>query len=189
MRILLILFFASSVCFGQMKAPICEGDFCKAPMCESVEGLEVETEEDIPYGYTGLVYYCPKLSEDEVREGKHKQRTVSALAKYSNGLKTNTYSYGGRNLRREIVYADSVKRVTIEYEDLRQLKKYTFNLNGRPEGEFIQYWKTGFLRSKGQFVDGRPEGEWFFYSKDGILIGTGNYKRGRIESCKGDCGN
>ena len=58
---------------------------------------------------------------------------------------------------------------------LRQTEKY---INGKIEGEVIEYYESGTIKEKAYFINDKQEKEHFFYDKKGKLIKTDIYKNG-----------
>ena len=55
-----------------------------------------------------------------------------------------------------------------------------FYKNGQPtwkqDGDILKYFfETGDVRAEGKYVDGKMEGEWIFYKKSGYLWQRGNF--------------
>ena len=54
---------------------------------------------------------------------------------------------------------------------------------GKKEGEWIEYWTNGQLRSKGTYNNGKKEGLWKSYDENGIKTKyAGLYKNGKKAS-------
>ena len=55
--------------------------------------------------------------------------------------------------------------------------------DGKKEGEWIEYWTNGQLRSKGTYNNGKKEGLWKSYDENGIKTKyAGLYKNGKKAS-------
>ena len=53
--------------------------------------------------------------------------------------------------------------------------------NGKPEGEWIEYYENGGLLSKGNYKNGELDGEFLYYYENGQLKEKGNFKDGKKE--------
>lgn len=51
-------------------------------------------------------------------------------------------------------------------------------LNGKEEGEWLNYWENGRLKDKTTFKNGQLDGAWESYSPESVLKLKGNYKNG-----------
>ena len=58
---------------------------------------------------------------------------------------------------------------------IRQTEKY---INGKIEGEVIEYYESGTIKEKAYFINDKQEKEHFFYDEKGNLIKTDVYKNG-----------
>ena len=61
-----------------------------------------------------------------------------------------------------------------------KLNKVNF-IDGKEEGEYLQYYETGQLEVKGNYKDGMAVGEWLEYWDNGKLWIKVNYKDGKKE--------
>lgn len=52
-------------------------------------------------------------------------------------------------------------------------------LDRKNDGEFIEYYSNGRIRSKANFRHGRKDGECFEYYPQGNILNKFNYKLGR----------
>jgi len=66
------------------------------------------------------------------------------------------------------------------YENDKLMKKGNYK-NGKEEGNWEEYWDNGKLKSKVSYKDGKEEGEEFFYYENGQLGVKRNYKDGKEE--------
>ena len=57
------------------------------------------------------------------------------------------------------------------------LQKRSF-INGKAEGELIEYYENGVIKEKAYFINDKQEKEHFFYDEKGNLIKTEIYKNG-----------
>ena len=57
------------------------------------------------------------------------------------------------------------------------LQKRSF-INGKAEGELIEYYENGVIKEKAYFINDKQEKEHFFYDEKGKLIKTDIYKNG-----------
>lgn len=57
------------------------------------------------------------------------------------------------------------------------LQKRSF-INGKAEGEFIEYYENGVIKEKAYFVNDKQEKEHLFYDEKGKLIKTDIFKDG-----------
>ena len=46
---------------------------------------------------------------------------------------------------------------------------------GRKQGQWLEFWVTGQLKSKGEYNDGKKTGTWLLFYTNGQLLGKGNY--------------
>ena len=46
---------------------------------------------------------------------------------------------------------------------------------GRKQGQWLEFWVTGQLKSKGEYNDGKKTGSWLLFYSNGQLLGKGNY--------------
>ena len=53
--------------------------------------------------------------------------------------------------------------------------------NGKPEGEWVEYYENGELLSKGNYINGELDGEFLYNFEDGQLREKGNVKNGKWE--------
>ena len=57
------------------------------------------------------------------------------------------------------------------------LQKRSF-INGKAEGELIEYYENGVIKEKAYFINNKLEKEHLFYDKNGNLTKTEIYKNG-----------
>lgn len=57
------------------------------------------------------------------------------------------------------------------------LQKRSF-INGKAEGEFIEYYENSVIKEKAYFINNKLEKEHLFYDKNGNLTKTEIYKNG-----------
>jgi len=50
--------------------------------------------------------------------------------------------------------------------------------NGLKHGDWITYYQSGQLLSKGKYIDGLREGVWETYNENGTIYETGKYIKG-----------
>ena len=67
----------------------------------------------------------------------------------------------------------------LEYHENGQLKIKRNYKDGKLEGESLWYHKNGQLESKGNFKDDEKEGEWLHYRRNGKLWRKYYYKEGK----------
>ena len=67
----------------------------------------------------------------------------------------------------------------LEYHENGQLKIKRNYKDGKLEGQSLWYHKNGQLESKGNFKDDEKEGEWLHYRRDGKLWRKYYYKKGK----------
>ena len=58
---------------------------------------------------------------------------------------------------------------------LHQTEKF---INGKAEGEVIEYYENGVVKEKAYFINDKQEKEHLFYDEKGKLIKTDIYKNG-----------
>ena len=46
---------------------------------------------------------------------------------------------------------------------------------GKKQGQWLEFWVTGQLKSRGEYDDGRKNGPWLLFYTNGQLLGKGNY--------------
>ena len=46
---------------------------------------------------------------------------------------------------------------------------------GRKQGSWLEFWITGQLKSKGEYIDGKKTGPWLLFYTNGQLMSKGNY--------------
>ena len=46
---------------------------------------------------------------------------------------------------------------------------------GKKQGSWLEFWITGQLKSKGEYIDGKKTGPWLLFYTNGQLMGKGNY--------------
>lgn len=46
---------------------------------------------------------------------------------------------------------------------------------GRKQGQWLEFWVTGQLKSKGMYIDGKKMETWLFFYTNGQLLGKGDY--------------
>ena len=51
-------------------------------------------------------------------------------------------------------------------------------INGKAEGEVIEYYESGTIKEKAYFINDKQEGEHLFYDEKGNLTKTEIYKNG-----------
>ncbi|MHB9298334.1 toxin-antitoxin system YwqK family antitoxin, partial [Fusobacterium polymorphum] len=51
-------------------------------------------------------------------------------------------------------------------------------INGKAEGELVEYYENGVVKEKAYFINDKQEKEHFFYDEKGNLIKTDIYKNG-----------
>ena len=88
-----------------------------------------------------------------------------------------------------VTFDDLVERNDLYYEkftDVPFTGKVTGNpqgsyKNGKEEGVWVWYYKSGQLGSKENFKNGKKEGAFFYNWENGQLQSKGNYKNGKRE--------
>jgi len=53
-------------------------------------------------------------------------------------------------------------------------------VEGRQNGEYIEYYQNGQINYKYSFKNGIEDGEWVWYNEDGALLKKENYKDGKL---------
>ena len=46
---------------------------------------------------------------------------------------------------------------------------------GKKQGSWLEFWITGQLKSKGEYIDGKKTGPWLLFYTNGQLMSKGNY--------------
>lgn len=46
---------------------------------------------------------------------------------------------------------------------------------GRKQGKWLEFWVTGQLKSKGEYINGKKTGPWLLFYTNGQLFGKGDY--------------
>ena len=67
--------------------------------------------------------------------------------------------------------------VTFYYKNRNVFRKVTYE-QGKPVGNFFEYYETGQLREFGQFENGLREGNWKVFYKTGKIKQKGKYSKG-----------
>ena len=60
-------------------------------------------------------------------------------------------------------------------------------VNGKKEGEWLDFFENGQLSSKGFEKDWESYGVWQYFNRDGSLKRTETWENGRRIYCEGDC--
>ena len=67
--------------------------------------------------------------------------------------------------------------VNYYYENEKLFQKVNY-VQGKPEGNFIEYYNTGETQRIGKYANGFREGSWKTYYKNGKIQSRGKYKKG-----------
>jgi len=216
MKTLLTFILLTGVCFGQMKAPLCEGVDCIAPKCEDAEGLLIIDGNHRPNDYTGVIKNC--YDDDEVDditivEGGY----VKRITTYVNGkiVKSLSYNRSGKLYKKRNFNVNGYKEGEhVEYSRGRVELKSNY-VNGKLHGKQVNYsssnWGAGGIEGIAYFINGKRSGEWSQFRKSGDLYRkdiyddngrvvkeiryndngtwkkTITYKNGVKLNCEGDC--
>ncbi len=75
-------------------------------------------------------------------------------------------------------------RMTEEKDkDGNLFRKYEYYLNAKgqkiPHGKLTQYFPSGEVKFQGQMLDGKQDGEWIEYNIEGKIVGRVSYKEGQ----------
>ncbi|MDR2038349.1 MAG: hypothetical protein LBQ60_10550 [Bacteroidales bacterium] len=77
---------------------------------------------------------------------------------------------------------DGTPEKAVRYnESGRRTAEGPVNENEKREGLWSNYFETGALRSRGNYLNDRQNGEWTFYSVDGKSEQTGQFRNGVME--------
>jgi antitoxin component YwqK of YwqJK toxin-antitoxin module len=154
-------------------------------------------KDDKPVGT--FTYYYPStkvkavIKHDE-KTGRsaalmyHESGVLFARGIYKNQLKDSVWDYfgpSGRLSKKETYLKDQLHGKTTVYyvsenpEDKRELPaKVTNYVNGVLDGEVIEYFESGTIKSKGTYVKGAKEGLFTINHPDGKKMIIERYKKG-----------
>jgi uncharacterized protein len=59
------------------------------------------------------------------------------------------------------------------------LSRGIIDKEGKKQGDWLDYYRSGSVRAKGRYVNNMREGKWQFYFNNGSIEQTGNYKLGK----------
>lgn len=158
---------------------------------------EGQFKDDKPVGTFTYYYESGKkkaiITHDE-KTGRsaavmyHEEGTILAKGIYRSQLKDSVWNYygpSGRLSKKETYLKDKLNgKTTIYYvsedpEDRRELPaKVTNYVNGVMEGEVIEYFESGTIKSKGTYVKGAKEGVYTINHPDGKKMIVERYKNG-----------
>ena len=138
--------------------------------CESIEGITINSKNDIPTNYTGPTKYCTKQ--------------IMILRNYQNGklnglcvkthLKNRTIEFSN--------YVNGEKEGEQRIEDLNGNLIERYNIkNGKTDGEYFRFNK-GSMVEMGNYIDGLKNGNWYtttYSSCDSVLF---NYRNDTVLS-------
>lgn len=69
-----------------------------------------------------------------------------------------------------------------EYDDYGNLTaEGTYNEKGRKHGDWIYYYNTGEIKSKGSYNNNRKDGKWVYYYQSGKKEQEGSYIKGKLD--------
>jgi antitoxin component YwqK of YwqJK toxin-antitoxin module len=144
----------------------------KQPNCSDIKnGLKTLNDkvEEIPLGYTGIVYSC-------------RNEKVVVLHNYKNGKRDGLYKawYENGQLSHELYFKldmpDHLCRSWYENGKLKYEKKFK---DGVLDGLFREWYENGQLQQENNYVMGKPEGLQRLWYENGELAKELYYKNGK----------
>lgn len=135
------------------------------------------------YDENGNFLSVEKYTQGElVADAKETKQLDKKVAYHSNGQPSiiATYYKGvPEGVRREFDENGNVIK-SYSYEDGWMRYEGVLDLNGKRQGLWKEYYKSGELRSQGKYVNSNPVGQWKFYFTDKTIEIIGSYdQKGR----------
>ncbi len=75
---------------------------------------------------------------------------------------------------------DKKNKVWIEYYKTGKIKTKGYCKDGKKDGEWTEYYENGNLKSIGTYKDNEKEGTWIFYRENGKLKKVRRYTKGYL---------
>lgn len=115
-------------------------------------------------------YYTNDLLDGLQREWTSNDKLISEI-NYSNGVLDGLYQKWYDNYQpKEYVYYNNGKPFgdhNLWYVDGRIQLQEGYNKNGNLEGKYLEYYATGYLKTKGKYKDGIKKGSWKYIDENG----------------------
>ncbi len=210
----IVLFFSVALVFGQNKVDEKgrkQGVWKKTYLGSSVIHYEGQFKDDKPVGTFN--YYYPSRSKQAVivhdpksnrsyAEFYHENGNVMSKGIYRNMLKDSVwlnYAPSGRLSVMETFHNDTLNGLRVIYylpEDLNikklMIASQTNYKNGKVDGEKIEYFDTGVIKSKGTYVNNVKHGVFITNHPNGNVMNYERYKNGMLHGwsyVKDEAGN
>lgn len=108
---------------------------------------------------------------------KKKSKQIKAFVEYIGPKVKDIYSF------HYIDYDETLDQVNFWFNERGNSVEAVGKKNneGSPVGDYIFYYESGAVASRGVFKDGKRDGLWTFYYASGIVSGTQTYKEGASE--------
>ncbi len=108
----------------------------------------------------------PAVADSEVKRNYYPTGEIRVMASYLDGEL--------HGVRREFDFLGNVAASQI-MEHGRKVAEGVMDLEGRKQGPWKYYFKSGALRSQGDYKDGIPVGEWVYYFENGDVEQRGAF--------------
>ena len=80
------------------------------------------------------------------------------------------------NYYRPIPEEKSKGKLVIDYYISGEKAQEVYHVNGKPDGKYSFYYKSGALKIIGKYTEGKKDGVWKTFSKQGKIKEKGKYK-------------
>ncbi len=160
---ILLLFLVSLDTYGQQDIPYYNGKLIPLNI-DSVEAgyFKIDTL------YQAQIIYWYKIDEDTIgklywyNDNSFQKLHVKSLVKYRPDIQHSGWSIS------DLYYFG----LTTHYRESGEKLSEIYTANGKMNGRYSFYYKTGILKETGYYKDGKATGKWLYYNKDGQLIKT-----------------
>jgi uncharacterized protein len=103
----------------------------------------------------------------DIRKEFYEDGKIKLVGSYRDGTKQGVFREYDRegNIINSILFENNIKQ-----------GEGIVDAQGKYQGDWKLYFRTGELRAEGTYVDGKKEGNWIYFFKEGKVEQKGNYK-------------
>lgn len=125
--------------------------------------------ETLKYEMGILVPDPIELTKIDIRKKYHPNAQVKSVGSYLKGVEEGVHRF---------YTIEGVVESSKIYRNGKVVGEGVVDPEGRRQGDWVEYYDTGEVRSRGKYKDNRREGRWIFYYKDGKVEQEGDYRKG-----------
>lgn len=133
------------------------------------------------YDKDGKLLEMTKYENGLVEEGAEEAMLLDIRTKYYKNGKVHSVGGYTQDGKKQGVFKqfdqNGEVRTSFIYQQDQKIGEGVVDSKGVNQGPWKHYYKTGELRSEGNYVDGLKDGDWVFYHKSGEVEQKGKYRQ------------